>query len=191
MTRRSIFSYFLTVVLGLSTAFALSAAAANSASVLAPQEPSGEVTVTGVVRVDRKEIRSGFNLSSGATATTAQGSSAVVSVGKLGRVEVTESSTANISWDGGGYKVALSAGRVRVSSSSGFTGRVSTKNGEAVSDDSGDSEFYVDTICGYTFVSVKTGRVELRAGSTVKQIAAGSQDTAGQTRPDRCHDVRP
>jgi hypothetical protein len=45
------------------------------------------------------------------------------------------------------------------------------------------NEYIVDTSCGNTFVSVKKGQVELRAGSTVKQIAAGNQDTAGQGRP--------
>ncbi|HEX8119445.1 MAG TPA: hypothetical protein VF521_19355, partial [Pyrinomonadaceae bacterium] len=36
-------------------------------------------------------------------------------------------------------------------------------------------------------VSTQSGRVELRAGNTVKQIAAGGQDTAGQATPGtRC-----
>jgi len=35
------------------------------------------------------------------------------------------------------------------------------------------NEFTLDTGCGNTLVAVKKGSVELRAGSTVKQIAAG------------------
>jgi hypothetical protein len=45
------------------------------------------------------------------------------------------------------------------------------------------NESTVDTSCGNTLVSVKKGSVELRAGGTVKQIAAGSQDSAGTARP--------
>jgi len=45
------------------------------------------------------------------------------------------------------------------------------------------NEFTLDTGCGNTLVAVKKGSVELRAGSTVKQIAAGGQDTAGTARP--------
>jgi ferric-dicitrate binding protein FerR (iron transport regulator) len=77
----------------------------------------------------------------------------------------------------------LEAGRVRVSSSSNVAASVTTKEGQVVSTGNQRNEFTVDTGCGNTFVAVKKGTVELRAGSTVKQIAAGNQDSAGQARP--------
>lgn len=76
----------------------------------------------------------------------------------------------------------LDAGRVRVSSSSNVNATATTNNGHVKAISSSRSDFIVDTSCGNTFVSVKRGKVE-RAGETVKQIAAGSQDTAGQARP--------
>ena len=77
----------------------------------------------------------------------------------------------------------LDQGRVRLSSSSNVTAKVTTKDGEVISTGNQRNEFTVDTHCGNTFVSVAKGTVELRAGSSVKQIAAGNQDSAGTARP--------
>jgi ferric-dicitrate binding protein FerR (iron transport regulator) len=75
----------------------------------------------------------------------------------------------------------LEAGRVRLSSSSNVG--VTTRDCQITTTGNPRSEFTVDTSCGNTFVAVARGKVELRAGGTVKQIAAGNQDTAGQARP--------
>jgi ferric-dicitrate binding protein FerR (iron transport regulator) len=150
------------------------------------QDQMGQLTVTGMVKVNGKPAATGDIVSSGDAVQTAAKSSAVVSLGKLGRVEALPESKANLSFDGGSIKVALEAGRVRVSSSSGTAARVSTRDGEAVADATQDNSFRVDTTCGDTLVSVQSGRVELRAGGTVKQIAAGSQDSAGTAKPGPC-----
>ena len=60
---------------------------------------------------------------------------------------------------------------------------MTTNDGTIATTGNQRNEYIVDTSCGNTFVSVKKGRVELRAGSSVKQIAAGNQDTAGTARP--------
>jgi len=120
---------------------------------------------------------------SGETITTGIKSSAVVSLGKLGRVEVFEESKMTLSFDDSGLTAMLDAGRVRVSSSPGANATVKTADGEIVAVGDKLKEFTVDVTCGDTFVSVRKGTVELRAGGTVKQIAAGSQDTAGVARP--------
>jgi ferric-dicitrate binding protein FerR (iron transport regulator) len=85
----------------------------------------------------------------------------------------------------------LEAGRVRVFSSSGTSAKATTNDGEVVPTGARVNEFTVDTSCGNTFVAVKKGQVELRAGGTVKQIAAGGQDTAGVKTPGLCKGQRP
>lgn len=146
--------------------------------------PSGKLKVEGEVTVNGTSAISGATVFSDSTVTTAKGSSAVVSLGKLGRVEVTEESTMKLSFTEDSVSVEmLQAGRVEVSSSPGVSGTVNTKDGQVVAASRGRQMFTVDTKCGNTFVSVKVGRVELRAGSTVKQIAAGNQDTAGTATP--------
>ena len=145
---------------------------------------SGKVTLKqadGTVTVDGRPAAKGDEIASGATVQTAKGSSAVVSLGKLGRVEVVEETTMKLTYTDSGFAVAmLSQGRVRVSSSSGV---VTTGDGQITTVGRPRTDFLVDTTCGNTFVAVKVGRVELRAGSSVKQIAAGGQDTAGTATP--------
>ena len=107
-----------------------------------------------------------------------------MSLGKLGRVEVFPSTTMKLTFADPNVAVAmLDQGRVRISSSSNVSASTTTNDGEIKTVGNQRNEYIVDTSCGNTFVSVKKGTVELRAGSTVKQIAAGNQDTAGTARP--------
>jgi hypothetical protein len=146
--------------------------------------PSGKLAVIGEVTVNGTSAVSGATVFSDSTITTAARSSAVVSLGKLGRVEVLPESTMKLSFTDTSITVSmLSAGRVRVSSSSGVASTTTTNDGQIVTTGPKMNEYTVDTSCGNTFVAVKKGSVELRAGTTVKQIAAGGQDTAGTATP--------
>ena len=152
---------------------------------------SGELSVSGQVTVNGQSAISGATVFSDSTVETAKGSSAVVSLGKLGRVELLPGSIMKISFNETGMTGMLSAGRVRVSSSSGISAIVETKDGSVIADNTQANAFTVDTECGNTIVATQVGKVELRAGSSVKQIAAGSQDTAGQAAPGtRCTRLR-
>jgi len=196
MFSRSTISKVLIVALALSAVCAVRVSTGNAAATFAliealVQQPSGQLTTTGKVKVDGHDVGNGFTINTGSTTTTAKGSSAVVSLGKLGRVEVFPSSSVDLDFDNGSIKVKLEAGRVRVSSGSGITATVSTRDGEVVGNGSQENTFTVDTECGNTVVSTQSGKVELRAGSTVKQIAAGSQDSAGTAKPGKCKDRTP
>ena len=140
--------------------------------------------VVGTVTVNGAPAISGGTVSSDSAITTRQNSSAVVSLGKLGRVEVQPSSNMKLTFSDASVSVSmLDAGRVRISSSSNVNASTTTNDGTIATTGNQRNEYIVDTSCGNTFVSVKKGTVELRAGSTVKQIAAGNQDTAGTARP--------
>lgn len=171
------------LVVVLLAVSALVIAGGNSFQAAKPSEGKllkieGQVSVNGTAAI------SGATVSSDSAVTTAARSSAVVSLGKLGRVEVLPNSTMKLSFSDPNVSVAmLDQGRVRLSSSSNVTAKVTTKDGEVVATGNQRNEFTVDTSCGNTFVSVAKGKVELRAGNSVKQIAAGNQDTAGQARP--------
>ena len=135
---------------------------------LSPQRaetPKLKIDGPGPVTVNGTSAISGATVFSDSTVTTAKGSSAVVSLGKLGRVELKPETTAKLTF-----------------TDSNFT--LTTGDGQITAAGDKKTEVTVDTSCGNTWVAVKKGRVELRAGDTVKQIAAGGQDTAGTTRPD-------
>ena len=174
------------------TAISLSLAVAivctySMVALAAQQGPSGELSVVGEVTVNGTNAISGATVFSDSTVTTAKGSSAVVSLGKLGRVEVMPESSLKLAFSEGSVTGTLDAGKVRFSTSSGVAASVMTKDGSAVADNSSPNVFVVDVECGNTVVATQAGRVELRAGSAVKQIAAGNQDTAGTAQPgSRC-----
>ena len=154
--------------------------------------PSGELSATGQVMVNGQNAISGATIFSGSTVeTTAKGSSAVVSLGKLGRVEVLPDTTMKLSFTETSVTVNLDGGRARISTPAGVTASVITKDGSALASGNQANVFTVDTECGNTIVATQAGNVELRAGDKTTQIAAGTQDTAGQAAPGtRCTRLR-
>ena len=160
-----------------------------------PEEKVGVLTVTGSVRVNGKPAATGDIVTSGSEVKTAKGSSAVVSLGKLGRIEALPSSTVKLIYtdfstthNTASFSVLLGDGSVKVSTGdelpffvdcfvqSGMTAtRPSLRKGNHV--------FTVEANCGNTSVSVAKGQVELRTKNGFKEITAGGQETAGQARP--------
>lgn len=171
---------FVLVVLTLTTVVVMGNGLAQTGNA-----PSGKfLKIEGQVLVNGTSAIAGAAVSSDSAITTPARSSAVVSLGKLGRVEVLPSTMMRLIFSDANVSVSmLDAGRVRLSSSSNVTATTTTRDGHIVSIGNQRNEFIVDTSCGNTFVAVKKGSVELRAGSTVKQIAAGNQDTAGTATP--------
>ncbi|HYG09434.1 MAG TPA: hypothetical protein VD835_05635, partial [Pyrinomonadaceae bacterium] len=96
------------------------------------QSPSGELSVVGEVSVNGTNAISGATVFTDSTVTTAKGSSAVVSLGKLGRVEVLPESSIKLSFTDNSVTGTLDAGRVRLSTSSGTATSIITKDGSAV-----------------------------------------------------------
>jgi FecR protein len=151
------------------------------------QAPSGELSASGQVSVNGQTAISGATVFSGAVVTTAKGSSAVVSLGKLGRVELMPDTTVKLSFGESNIAASLDAGRVRVSTLTGTSAIVTTKDGAAVADASDAASFMVDVECGNTIVASQSGQVQLRTSEKTTPIAAGSQDSAGMAQPGtRC-----
>ena len=175
MTRRLVL-----VLVGLMAAVAIASAQATKT-----KEGATLIKLDGTVQVNGNGVGKGATILSDSTVTTAARSSAVVSLGKLGRVEVMPNTgSLKLSFTDNSVALAmLSQGRVRVSSSSGVNASTTTNDGAISANASDRNEYVVDTSCGNTLVAVKKGAVTLRAGDSVKQIAAGNQDTAGTARP--------
>src|SRR2546423_2709324 len=91
--------------------------------------PTGDLSVVGEVSVNGTSAISGATVFSDSTITTAQNSSAVVSLGKLGRVELLPNSSLKLSFTDKGVSGMLEAGRVRGSSSTRVTARGTAKEG--------------------------------------------------------------
>lgn len=91
------------------------------------QDQIGQLTVVGMVKVDGKPAATGDIVSSGSSVHTAAKSSAVVSLGKLGRVEALPDTKMELRYDGTSITVMLEAGRVRVSTGTGVAATVIRK----------------------------------------------------------------
>src|SRR5215210_3840213 len=139
----------------------------------APQQgqtgPTGDLSVVGEVSVNGTSAISGATVFSDSTIETAQNSSAVVSLGKLGRVELLPGSTMKLSFTDAGLMGTLDSGRVRVSTPAGVSASVMTKDGSAMADAKQANVFTVDTECGNTIVATQAGNVELRTGDKTAQ----------------------
>lgn len=156
-----------------------------------PPEQLGLLTVTGMVKVNGTPAITGDIVAPGSEVQTDKGSSAVVSLGRLGTVEAMSSSTVKLRYDdkstshnSASIAILLGEGGVTVSAGEGIdffveSGMTSTRP----STRTGQNVFTVDATCGNTLISVVKGKVELHAVNGVKTIAAGSQDSVGQATP--------
>src|SRR2546429_3723926 len=117
-----------------SIAFSVAVAVLSVYSMVAlatPQKASGELSVSGQVTVNGQAAISGATIFSDSVIATAAGSSATISLGKLGRVELFPNSSAKLSFAEGNISGALDAGRAQVSTLAGTSAIVTAQDGAA------------------------------------------------------------
>ena len=151
-----------------------------------PRDVSGEISVTGQVTVNGQPAVSNSTILSGAVVNTAQGSSAVVSLGKLGRVEIQEGTTVTLRFSETGIIAMVDTGKVRVSAPAGVASTVTTKNATFVGDASQANNYLVEAECSHTHIDTASGSVTMREGSSDKQVVAGTTATAGNLAQTGC-----
>ena len=95
---------------------------------LLQEQPVRHLTVVGKVLVNGQPATTGDVFASGGTIQTAKGSSAVVRLGKLGRVEVLPETKMVLRFAETSVDAMLDAGRVRLSSSTGVTATVGCRH---------------------------------------------------------------
>ena len=144
-----------------------------------PGARSGALSVIGEVTVNGQKVISGGTIFSDSVIVTAKDSSATVSLGKLGRIDLLANSSLKLSFTDKSIVGLLDSGGARVSTAVGVSVNLATTNGAVVVDGTKATSFTVNTENGNTFVSTQAGMAELRSGTTVKQIAAGESGVAG------------
>ena len=92
------------------------------------QEAVGQLTITGKVKVNGQPAATGDIVLSGATVQTAKGSSAVVSLGKLGRVEALPATQMTLRYDDSSISILIDSGTVRVQTGPGVAATITTKD---------------------------------------------------------------
>jgi len=165
---------------------------AFSMTALAAGDVLSEITVTGQATVNGQAVVSGSTFTSGSTVVTGANSSAIVNMGKNGRVEILSDSTLTLNFTDNSITGILMSGKVRMSNAAGIAATVTTKNSTVIADASQANTFGVDVGCAdedrctQTYVETTTGLVTLRNGTTDKQVAAGTDATYGNPSQTGC-----
>lgn len=144
---------------------------------------SGELSISGQVTVNGQKAISGGTLFSGSTLVTAENSSAIVSLSKMGRVELSPNSSLVLNFTDNSVTGMLDKGVANISTVAGISVNITTKDGAVVVDGTQATSFTVSTKRGNTVVSTEAGLAELRSGTATQQIAAGENATAGTPNP--------
>lgn len=158
----------------------------------APKDVTGEITVIGQVSVNSQPAVSGSTVVSGSIITTSANSSAIVNLGKNGRIEVLDSSSLTLKFTENSITGALASGKIRVTNAAGISTTFTTANATVIADAGQANSFSVDAGCGdeakcaQTFVETASGLVTLRNGSIDKQVAAGTDATVGNPSQQGC-----
>lgn len=174
--RKFIASFTAVAVLCVSSSFALAAT----------KDLTGEITVTGQVTVNGQTTVSNATIISGSTIVTGADSSAVISLGKAGRIEVLADSNLVLNFSDSSIVGILSSGKTRVANAAGIATTITTKDTTVIADSGQADNFVVEVECSHTHVDATAGLVMMREGSTDKQIAAGTSATAGNLSQTGC-----
>lgn len=139
----------------------------------------GELTAAGQVTVNGQVVSGSTTVVSGSTINTGENSSAIVNLGKLGRLEISSTASLSVNFTETGINLALDSGRVKVIAAQGVGARIVTKDGTANADSTQANTFAVTVECSFTNVETQVGLVALASGGNTKQVAAGTETSLG------------
>ena len=152
----------------------------------ATKDLTGEITVTGQVTVNGQTAISNSTIVSGSTIVTGAGSSAAISLGKAGRIELGADSNITLKFSEGSITGILSSGKARVSNAAGVATTITTKDATTIGDAGQANNFAVEVECSHTHVDTTAGLVTMRTGNNDKQVAAGTTAEAGNLSQQGC-----
>ena len=147
---------------------------------------TGEISVSGSVSVNGQTAASNSTLASGSTIVTGSGSSAIISLGKTGRIEIAADSSITLKFTDASLVGMVSAGKIRVSNAAGIATTFTTKDATILADAGQSDSFALEVECSHTHVDTTSGVVTMRTGTNDKQIAAGTSAVAGNLSQTGC-----
>lgn len=152
----------------------------------ATKDLTGEISVVGQVSVNGQTAVSNSTIISGSTIVTGADSSAIISLGKTGRIEVLANSNIVLNFSDTSIVGILSSGKTRVANAAGVATTITTKDATVIADAGQADNFTVEVECSHTHVDTTAGLVTMREGSSDKQVAAGTSATAGNLAQTGC-----
>ncbi|HKP70173.1 MAG TPA: hypothetical protein VJV05_12880 [Pyrinomonadaceae bacterium] len=138
-------------------------------------QSAGELTVKGKMPTDEKPFvlvngdRSftGRSVFSSGTIATTETTSAIINLGKVGRIELARSSVMTLTFSDNSISGVLSSGDVRVSNADGVAVKIDTPNDVVTNDGNAASSFSVLVSNNTSSVAATSGTVRYNHGATV------------------------
>src|SRR5215204_3712264 len=152
----------------------------------APKDLTGEISVNGQVTVNGQQVVSNSTIVSGSTIVTGDNATAIISLGKTGRIELLANSNITLKFNDTGITGILSQGKVRVSNAAGVATTITTKDAAILADAGQANSFAVEVECSHTHVDTLSGLVTMRTGNNDKQVASGTDAVAGNLSQTGC-----
>jgi hypothetical protein len=152
----------------------------------APKDITGDITVSGQVTVNGQSVVSNSTVVSGSSIVTGDNSTAVISLGKTGRIELLANSNITLKFNDTGITGILSQGKARVSNAAGVATTITTKDATILADTGQANSFAVEVECSHTHLDTISGLVTMRTGTNDKQVAAGTDAAAGNLSQTGC-----
>ncbi len=159
---------------------------ASMVALAAPKDITGDITVSGQVSVNGQSVVSNSTIVSGSSVVTGDNSTAVISLGKTGRIELLANSNITLKFNDTGITGILSQGKVRVSNAAGVATTITTKDAAILADAGQANSFAVEVECSHTHVDTLSGLVTMRTGNNDKQVASGTDAVAGNLSQTGC-----
>ena len=174
-------------VVAISTAVAILSVCATPTWAM-PGVRGVELSVFGEVALNGQKAISGLTIFSECLIVTAPGSIASVSLGKLGRIELSPNTKLRLSFAANSITGLLSAGRARFSTSADVSLNLTTPDGSVLVDGSQATSLVVNAESGHTSVVTETGEAELRSRNATTMIVAGEIGAAGSMQSTKKDD---
>jgi len=152
----------------------------------APNGSTAEISVTGQVTVNGQAAVSNSTVLTGSTIVTGADSTATISIGKTGRLELSGGSNLTLQFSDNSITGVLSSGKVRVTNGAGVAATITSKDTVAIADAGQSDTFVVEVECSHTHVDTAAGIVTMREGTNDKQIVAGTGGVAGNLSQTGC-----
>lgn len=158
----------------------------------APKDITGDITVSGQVTVNGQAVVSNSTVTSGSNIMTGDNSTAIISLGKAGRVELLANSSLTLKFSSTEIVGVGLTGKARVSNAAGVATTITSKDATILADAGQANSFAVEVECSHTHVDTISGLVTMRTGTSDKQIAAGTDAVVGNLAQTGCQPcVRP
>jgi hypothetical protein len=144
---------------------------------------TGQIVVNGDVTVNSTPATTGQTLFSGSTISTNEDSQSLVELGNTARLRLNPETSLAIGFSESSVSGTLTKGSVDYISPAGVSAVITTADGVIVPDSNGEAQFQVQVLNGKTFLSVTTGKVEMRDDGKVRSVSAGESASTSPGAP--------